>query len=127
MKNDLDLIRAILLEVEARNTATAEVVEISGWPERLVARHVERLCQDGLLDYTNGYWAGDEGDDVKEYLVKDLSTRGHQFLGALRSGDVLQRLKSALKPSELAALSFGKLAQIAGELAEKIIRQKLGL
>lgn len=127
MKNDLDLIRAILEEVERRETASADAVEIAGWPEHVVARHVERLCKDGMLEYAGKVAPTDPALEWNYYLVRDLTTQGHEFLNAIRSGDVLQRLKSALKPSELGALSLKKLAGIAGELAEQAIRKKLGL
>ena len=126
MKNDLDLIRAILEEVESWEYANPNVVEVAGWPEHVVARHVERLGKDGLLENSGQFIAGDFSDPA-HLIVRDLTSRGHEFLGAIRSGDVLERLKSALKPSELAALSMGKLANLAGELAEQAIRKKLGL
>lgn len=125
LKNSLDLIRAILEEVENWPNADGKVVELAGWPEEMVSRHVERLCNDGLLDYRSKVSDLESGQTF--YFVMDMSSKGHEFLGALRSGDVLERLKSALKPSELAALSFGKLSGIAGELAERAIRKKLGL
>jgi len=125
MKNDLDLIRKILEEVERKPTASGEVVEVAGWPEEVVARHVERLCNDGLLDRESVVGADDDGADL--FYVRDLTSAGHEFLNAMRSGDVLNRLKNALKPSELGALSMKKLAGLAGELAEKAIRKKLGL
>lgn len=125
MKNDLDLIRAILEEVEGWPNTDGKIVEVAGWPEEVVSRHVERLCNDRLLDYRTK--ASDISRGITFYLVMDMSSKGHELLGALRSGDVLERLKSALKPSELAALSFGKLAGIASELAERAIRKKLGL
>ncbi len=125
MKNDLDLIRKILEEVEARPGADGEVVEVAGWPEEAVARHVERLCNDGLLDRETktGEWVS----DTPNYYVRDLTSAGHEFLNAIRAGDVIERLKKSLKPSELGALSLKKIASIAGELAEKAIRKKLGL
>lgn len=125
MKNDLDLIRKILEEVESRVSAGGATVEIAGWREEMVARHVERLCDDGLLDRerTVGHWI----DETPDYYVRDLTSAGHEFLNAIRSGDVIERLKSALKPSELGALSMKKIAGIAGELMEKSIRKKLGL
>lgn len=125
MKNDLDLIRSILEEVESWPAATGQQIELSGWPEDLVNRHVERLCNDGLLDY--GASTSDLKTGRRYFWVRDMSSAGHEFLGALRSGDVLERLKNALKPSELAAMSFGELAGIAKELAAKAIRKKLGL
>jgi hypothetical protein len=125
MKNDLDLIRAILEEVESWPDAIGREVEVAGWSEELVNRHVERLCNDGILDFSASTTNLTTGRH--HFLVRDMSSAGHEFLGALRSGDVLERLKSALKPSELAALSFAELAGIAKELAAKAIRKKLGL
>lgn len=106
-------------------SAGGATVEIAGWREEMVARHVERLCDDGLLDRerTVGHWI----DETPDYYVRDLTSAGHEFLNAIRSGDVIERLKSALKPSELGALSMKKIAGIAGELMEKSIRKKLGL
>lgn len=49
MKNDLDLIRAILEEVEGWETASPKLVEVAGWPEHVVNRHVDRLAGDGQL------------------------------------------------------------------------------
>jgi len=127
MKNDLDLIRTILEDVERRETASAEVVEIAGWPEYVVARHVERLCKDGMLEYAGKIPPMDPSQQWSYFMVRDLTTPGHEFLNAMRATDVIQRLKSALKPSELGALSLKKLAGIAGELVEQSVRQKLGL
>ncbi|WP_263567504.1 DUF2513 domain-containing protein [Paracoccus sp. DMF] len=127
MKNDLDLIRAILEEVESRETASAQAVEVAGWPEHVVARHVERLCNDGMLEYAGKIAPMDVHLEWSYYLVRDLTTPGHEFLNAIRATDVIQRLKAALKPSELGALSLKKLAGIAGELVEQGVRKKLGL
>ncbi|MCW1920843.1 DUF2513 domain-containing protein [Rhodobacter sp. KR11] len=124
MKNDIDLIRAILTAVRDRNDLQPKAVTVPDFDPMLVARHVERLTEDGMLD---GISFKPLSRPVSDVLVRDLTTDGHNFLAALEAQDVWARLKSALSPTELGALSLKKLAGLAGELAEKAIRKKLGL
>lgn len=124
MQNDLDLTRKIFESVRARNDLWPRAVEIAGYEPLVVSRHVERLYRDGMLD---GKSEVAMSDQVSEVMVTDLTTAGHRFLAAMESGDVWARLKSALNPSELAALSFKELAGIAGELTMRAVRKKLGL
>lgn len=124
MQNDLDLTRKILEEIRARADLWPRKVEIAGYDELIVARHVERLHEDGLVEGPKSRGMSDQAATI---LVRDLTTAGHQFLSALESGDVWARLKSALSPSELGTLSLKGLASIAKDLAERAIRQKLGL
>lgn len=123
MQNDLDLTRKILEAVRDREDLWPRAVEISGYDPLVLARHIERLHDDRLIEGTRGR-GYDQVDLIK---VTDLTTSGHNFLNALESGDTWSRLKSALSPSELGALSMRQLAGIAGEIAEKAIKKKLGL
>ena len=124
MQNDLDLMRRILETVRDREDTWPKHVDIAGYPPIVVARHVERLHADGLLDGTS---YAKPSDPVADIVVRDLSTSGHRFLAAMETDDVWSRMKAALSPSELGSLSIGKLAAIAGDLAERAIRKKLGL
>lgn len=124
MQNDLDLTRKILEDIRARTDLWPRRVEVAGYDSLVVARHVERLHEDGLVE---GARSRPVSDQVSVVMVRDLTTAGHEFLSALESGDVWARLKSALNPTELGALSFKGLASIAKDLAERAIRQKLGL
>lgn len=124
MLNDLDLTRKILEAVRAREDLWPREVEITGYAPLVIARHVERLFDEELIEGTKFQGNSDQAATVK---VRDLTSAGHNFLSALESGDTWARLKSALSPSELGALSMKKLAGIAGEVAEKAIRKKLGL
>ena len=125
MKNDVDLIRAILVEVKGRVTLDPRAVEVAGYEPLLVARHVERLIEDGLLD--GQVYPPLLGLSAPEADVRDLTTAGHNFLASLESQDVWAQLKAALKPGEIAALPVRRLAAIAGDLAERAIHKKLGL
>lgn len=124
MQNDLDLMRAILESVRDRQDLRYRRVELAGYDQLLVGRHVERLYDDGMLDGTKTTMIS---EPVARIAVRDLTKAGHQFLSAMESGDVWARLKSALSPTEISALSLRELAGIAKELAAKAIRKKLGL
>lgn len=124
MQNDLDLTRKILEAVRARQDLWPRAIEVEGYEPIVVARHVERLHDDRLIEGSRYSQMADQAASIK---VRNLTTAGHAFLSALESGDTWARLKSALSPSELGALSMKKLAGIAGEVAEKAIRKKLGL
>ena len=124
MRNDLDLIREILTSVRDREDLWPRTVELPDHDPVVLARHVERLHEDGLLD---GSRVDALGGQVTDVDVRDLTTAGHQFLAALEAQDVWTRLKTTLRPEELAALPMRKLAAIAGELVERGARRKLGL
>lgn len=124
MQNDLDLTRKILESVRDREDLWPRKVEIAGYEPLMVDRHVERLHDDRMLE---GPRFRSTADAVATVKVTDLTSAGHQFLAAMESGDVWARLKSALSPTELAAMSFSELAGIAKELAARAIKKKLGL
>ncbi len=124
MQHDIDLVRKILESIRDRTELWPRPVEIPGYDELVVARHLERLHDDGLIEGVRHRSVSKQVSDIK---VSDLTSAGHEFLSALESGDVWERLKSALNPSEIGALSFRELAGIAKDLATKAIRRKLGL
>jgi len=124
MQNDIILIRAIMESVRDRSELWAREVEIPGYDALVVARHVERLHDDKLIEGTRIHFIANQVATIK---VRDLTSAGHEFLNALESGDVWERIKTALNPKEIGALSFRELAGIAKELAVKGIKAKLGL
>lgn len=124
MRNDLDLTRKILESIRERVDLWPRAVDLAGYEPIIVARHVERLHDDGLIE---GAKSRGFSDQVATVLVRDLTSSGHQFLSALESGDVWARLKSTLSLTELSAVSFKELASIAKDLASRAIRHKLGL
>lgn len=124
MRNDLDLTRKILENIRAREDLRPRVVEIPDYDPTLVARHVERLHDDRLIE---GSKMEPISKQVSVVLVRDMTSAGHQFLSAIESGDIWARMKSALDPTELGALSLREIASIAGELAIKGVKKKLGL
>jgi hypothetical protein len=110
MKRDLDLVRAILLAMEAnRHGLMYERVEVEGYSDEQIGYHCDLMIQAGLVDgttfigttspqarATNIRWAGHEFLD----LARDEARwrRAHQLLDAAGGAplsvwiDVLSRL-----------------------------------
>lgn len=124
VQNDLDLTRKILESIRAREDVWPKEVSMLDYDPDVVARHVERLHDDGLVE---GPSIRLNENPSKNVLVRDLTSAGHEFLSAMESGDVWAKLKSALSPAELGALSLREMSGIAKELAIKALRSKLGL
>ena len=108
MKRDWDVIREVLIEVEAldakaRNTATYEEGDVRG--------------QQGLLLWKAGYLeAIDAGTMSGEAIISpDLTWAGHDLLDTLRSKPVWEKIKSMAKDKGIeltfeAVKALGKLA-----------------
>lgn len=124
MQNNVDLIRAILAEIRDREDLRPREVNIQNYDPLVVSRHVERLFDDGMID---GMAEISLKAGVKSVMVKDLTSNGHAFLASLESQDVWEQIKSVLSPSEIGRLSMKQLGRLAGDLAEKAVRRKLGL
>lgn len=124
VKNSVELIHRILSEVRDRESLAARVVHFDDVDQLVVARHVERLYEDGMLEGTRSAY---KAADVAKIEVRDLTTAGHALLGALDQTGIWAKLRATLSPAELAAISIKGLAVIAGELAMKAAREKLGL
>lgn len=124
MRNDIDLVRAILQEVSRRTSLHPREVSLAGFDPLAVARHCERMYADGLL------YGEVESILGKPYLTvyaTDLTSLGHETLASLESDTVWTQLKKRLSPAEIASLSIRALSRLAIDLGEQIIRGKLGL
>lgn len=124
MKNDIELTRAILVSIRERENLRPAPVILHDYEPVLVMRHVKRLYDDEMIE---GHVNDGVGMEAPMVFVTDMTTAGHNFLGALEDKQVWERLKSALSPEELAQVPLKTLAKIAWELAEKKIREKLGV
>jgi hypothetical protein len=124
MHRDMDLIREILLHVEAREDLKARLVHLEGHERLAVDRHVQMLFQAGYL----------EGNELKtlgmpcpRIMVSDLSWEGHDFLALQKNEQVWEQLKQALSAKELATLPLDVLKDAGMSLAKTWLKKKLGL
>lgn len=123
MKRDMELIRAILRHVQARNSISPEEVEIDGHEDWIVSRHVEMLADAGFLQ-TAGTLRTEE---LLIIPVIDLTWEGHDFVAALENEGIWAKIKQAFPPSELAGMPLALVKGMGLKLLEAYAMQKIGL
>ncbi|MBB3775319.1 hypothetical protein FHS52_001262 [Erythromicrobium ramosum] len=114
MKRDMDLVRDILLAVEAAPMHLRDAVLIDGRDPELVKGHTHLLVEAGLLRQP---FSRSHGSAVV-FSGLTLTWDGHEFLETIRDGKIWEKTKSGA--GQLGSWSIG----LMGELAKGAIRQK---
>jgi hypothetical protein len=122
MKRDLDLVREILLAVEASDEIPLRWVELDhlGRPQGEIAYHVVLMAEAGLLEAQNLV-------TMQRYLwlPKRLTWRGHEFLDAIREPEVWRRTKEGVAKAGNASLEF--VWDLAKAYGKQLIKEHLGV
>jgi len=124
VKRDMELVRQILLAVQAKTDLEPELIKIDGLDDAVVGRHIEMLFDAGYLE---GIEHSTMASQYRDVLVKDLSWEGHEFVGAISKEELWQKLKSAIGPGELAGQSLKAIKDAAIAAATTYLKGKLGL
>jgi hypothetical protein len=124
VKRDMELVRRILLAVQAKSSLEPELIIIDGLDDAVVGRHVEMLFDAGFLE---GMEHSTLASQYRDIFVKDLSWEGHEFIGAISKEELWQKLKSAIGPGELAGLSLKAIKDASIAAATVYIKGKLGI
>ena len=117
MKRDIDLVRAILLEVESA-TGGVDVGELCSGQHEVdgVCYHVELMQQRGLIDAN--LWK-DANGDVVSATVLGLTWDGQDFLDAMRDMRVWAKAKKAIR-SSVGSTTFEVVKRVCTEVAVKL-------
>ncbi|MEX0887543.1 MAG: DUF2513 domain-containing protein [Phycisphaeraceae bacterium] len=122
MRRDMDLIRAIMLQVEAaeddRLGVDPDHLSIEGRTTPEIATHVRLLVQAGLLEGQNTTSAGDE---TWHFSSLRLTWAGCEFLDAARDDTRWGRARDQI--SQVGSITLPLLLQ----LLMSYLRQELGL
>jgi hypothetical protein len=124
MRHDLDLVRQIMIQLRDKPDLKPAPVIVHGHEPVLVARHVMRLHDAGLVE---GRLVAVLGMEAPFVFATDLSLEGHSFIAALEAKQVWTRLKETFTAEELATIPIKKLGEIATDLATQWVKRKLGL
>lgn len=120
MKRDLDLIRLLLIEIEAHEEAfSSEKLVVSGYTSNQIAYHIALLKDAGFIDATSDK---DLPGGLKTYTIWAMTFSGHDYLDAVRESKVWHRVKDTAKQAGT-ALTIA----MAKNLAEHIGSQLLGM
>jgi len=119
MKRDMDLVRAILMEVEnaPEEDARRGVTSIDGYDSIAFVHHVELMQEAGLVEATV---VRADGVGAIKARVDRLTWKGYDFLDAIRSDAIWSKTKSAVTET-VGSASFDVLKAVAVSLAMKAL------
>ncbi|HEY5998293.1 MAG TPA: DUF2513 domain-containing protein [bacterium] len=95
MKRDMDLIRKIVLFVEAmepNQQIEDESVQIEGYEPSVINYHIGLLAEAELI---KSHDVSDSGGD--HWLIDRLTWKGHEFIDSARNESVWSRAKEMIK------------------------------
>ena len=118
MKRDMDLIRAMLLEIETDPHGFAPKITIHGYTQEQINYHATLLNEAGLIkaiDVTTN------GSQSPEAIVERLTWAGHEFLDVARENQIWNQAKDKIN------VIGGASLQILIAVLTGIINKKLGL
>ena len=119
MKRDMELIRAILLEVEKSEYGYfRDKLKINGYTEEEIGYHSYLIIEAGLADGPNCTVMGSKSPEAE---VTSLTWEGHDFLDAVKNENVWNKSKEKLKKVGSASLSVVK------DVAVSVLKKELGL
>jgi Hypothetical protein (DUF2513) len=124
MTRDMELIRKIFIEILKRKDVRPSPLEIDGFDEVAVARHLEMLLSAGLIE---GQKSVPLDRGILIVLVKDLSWQGHDFAATLLNDDVWSTIKKKLSVSQLSELPLTVIKSVGVKLLEGWLSSQLGL
>jgi len=121
MKLDKELVREILLAVEAHDEAQGWMtLVIEGRSHKDVSYHVMLLDEAGLLSAIS---LG--GLNHFEWQPKRLTYQGHEFLDTIRDGEVWRRTKEGAE--KVGGASLGVLIELGKAYGKQIFKERLGI
>lgn len=123
MRRDMELIRAILRDVQQRQDADYAAVRIAGYEGWIVGRHVELLRDAGYLEASETL----DDEDGPLIMVRDLTWGGHDFAAALNNDTVWAKMKQQFSAADLATLPLTILKTAGIKLLEAWALKRIGL
>lgn len=121
MKFDKELVRQILLAVEAHNKPQGWMnLSIEGWEANDVSYHVMLLDEAGLLV---GISLG--GLNRFVWQPRRLTYKGHEFLDTVRDPEVWRRTKEGAEKAGVAGL--GMLVELGKAYGKQLLKERLGI
>jgi hypothetical protein len=119
MKRDMDLLRLLLLKLEAVNDRahsvlmfTYDELAIEGYTRDQVAYHLDLAVKAGLIDQ------GGAGG-LNHFTFRQLTWEGHDFVDAIRDDDIWRKTRQG------ATAAGGFSLELLSDLAKGFIRKKI--
>lgn len=122
MKRDLDLLRNIMKYLE-ENLVPGQIIKSSKITQfgdsdevhLMIAEHIKLLLDDNLIETLKPI----EVQGFTIFMINRITSKGHDFLDALRSDTVWNKTKEKMK--EVGGFTLGIALEIAKEQIKKLI------
>ena len=123
MRRENELIRALMLQLEAADRVVNGKQSVDGYTADQVSYHLAQIIDSGLAVGAVKYSVGNEDPTIPiAVMVTRLTPSGHDFIESIRNDTVWKKVKS--KSAEVGGdISIGLLK----ELGTLFTRQLLGL
>lgn len=121
VKRDLDLLRNILLKMEALGAGTKRLHQFRclNDDDAVLTLHIQLLIDAGFIEVTDEVYTG---DGTKDFLIQRITFAGYDYLDTVRNDDTWLEIKQRLKKvGESVSLDIVKSLGVA------IIKQNLGI
>jgi hypothetical protein len=119
MKRDLDLIRELLLKIEALPVGPPAQYRLDEVDDPVLLAHLELLVESGLVRGKISRTQGSRGDVI---TIAGLTWQGHEWIETVRNADVWRETKRELLDGP-GVLTY----ELARAMASRILRARLGL
>ncbi len=119
MKRDLDLVRQLMLQIEALPAAPPVQYRMSEIEDPVLLAHLEMLIEAGLVNGRISRSQGARGDVIS---VSGLTWQGHEWVEMVRGQSLWNEVKSAVLDGG-GVLTF----ELARAMATKLLRARLAL
>ena len=119
MKRDLDLVRQLLLQIEALPAGPPAQYRTSEIEDPVLLAHFELVLASGLV---NGKIARSQGARGDVISISGLTWEGHEWIEMVRSATVWNETKATLL-DDAGALTY----ELTKVVADRILRARLGL
>ena len=119
MKRDLDLVRQLMLQIEALPAAPPVQYRMSEIEDPVLLAHLELLIEGGLVNGRISRSQGTRGDVIS---VSGLTWHGHEWVEMVRSQSLWNEVKSAVLDGG-GVLTF----ELTRAMATKLLRARLTL
>jgi hypothetical protein len=123
MQREMDMIRKVLLAVQAKGDLVPRNLSIPEEDDFLVGYHVALLHEAGFIA---GPAMSHNGVPYKDVLVTDLTWAGHDFVAALGNERIWSKIKSAFSTKDLAGMPLQMIQDIGVSLLAEWAKQKAG-
>jgi hypothetical protein len=124
MKRDDDLIRKLMLDLEAASQPITQDHPVAGYGKDQVAYHLALIVRQGFADgpkplYPN---TGEDPTIPRAVIALRLTPAGHDFIASIRDAGIWAKVKE-----RTASVSGGVALDVLKELAVSLTKAHLGI